>query len=184
MLGRRILFIALVPYVIWLVFCYRYHLIDGVNLAVHEVGHIVFTPFGQTMHMLGGSIGQMVFPIALIIYFLRRAERFEAAVCTVWAAESLMYMAVYLGDAKAQALPLVGGHIHDWNWLLGRIGMVDQCELIASLMHGFASLVAIGAMVAAGYTIRPGARQAGDPEGAIDPYGDVDLSDDWRKDAA
>ncbi len=33
MLGRRILVVALVPYVLWLAFAYRYHLVDGVNLV-------------------------------------------------------------------------------------------------------------------------------------------------------
>ena len=67
----------------------------------------------------------------------------------IWFAESLMNKARYLGDAQAQLLPLVGGHIHDWNWLLGRWGVLPHCESIAFLLHGFAVAVAILCLFAA-----------------------------------
>ncbi len=156
MLGRRILLAALVPYVVWLAFAYRYHLVDGVNLGAHEAGHMLFRFFGQTLHFLGGSIGQLVFPVALVVHFARRAQWFEAAVMAVWVAESLMYLAEYMGDAQARLLPLVGGHIHDWHWLLTRAGLLDHCELLASIVHVGASLLAFAAVGFAAWTVRPG----------------------------
>ncbi|MDJ0788604.1 MAG: hypothetical protein QNK05_17490 [Myxococcota bacterium] len=149
-MGRRILVVLLVPYVAWLVLDYDYHFIDGVNLVFHEAGHLVFTPFGRTMHFLGGSIGQLFFPVALIVYFLREEKRFEAAICGLWAAESVMYIAWYMADAKAMAIPLVGGGIHDWNWLLSRYGGLESCERLAAGVHLLASFGAIGALIAAG----------------------------------
>ena len=80
MLGRRILVVALVPYVLWPAFAYHYHLVDGVNLGAHEAGHMFFRFFGQTLHFFGGSIGQLVFPVAFVVHFARRAQWFEAAV--------------------------------------------------------------------------------------------------------
>ena len=151
MVGRFIIVVALIPYVLWLIFGYRYHLVDGVNLGAHEAGHMLFRFLGQTLHILGGSLGQLVFPIAVVVHFARRGQRFEAAVCTVWIAESLMYMAEYLGDARAQVLPLVGGHIHDWHWLLSRAGLLEHCELIAAALHGFAGIVAVTAVGIAGH---------------------------------
>ncbi len=162
MLGRRILLAALVPYVLWLVIGYHYHLLDGVNLAAHEAGHMVFRFFGQALHVLGGSIGQLVFPTAFVVYFARRGQIFEAAVMTIWVAESLMYMAEYMGDAQAQALPLVGGHIHDWRWLLSRAGLLSHCELLGGLLHGLAGLLAIGALAFAAWEVRPGAEPRND----------------------
>ena len=44
---RFVAVLALVPYVGWLVFAYRYHFLDGVNLVVHEAGHVVFMPLGE-----------------------------------------------------------------------------------------------------------------------------------------
>ena len=75
---------------------------------------------------------------------MRDRKPFEAAVCGVWFAESMMYMAVYMGDSLAQELPLVGGHIHDWAYLLSRAGVVNHCVAIAAGVHALASLLAIG----------------------------------------
>jgi len=149
MLFRRILAIALIPYAIWLVFSYRYHFIDNVNLLFHEAGHVIFGIFGQTMHFLGGTLGQLFFPAAFAVYFFMKDKRVDAMVCGVWLGESLMYAAEYLGDARAMALPLVGGHIHDWNWLLAKAGLLRQCEEIATAIHVVASLIVVACVALA-----------------------------------
>jgi hypothetical protein len=142
---RRILALLLVPYVLWLVFAYRYHFIDGANLLFHEAGHVFFGFFGQVLGILGGTLGQLFFPIVCIVYFYRQQKKFEAAVCGIWLGESMMYMAVYMGDARAQALPLVGnGHrIHDWHFLLGHWGLLNSAGTLASFAHGVASVLVV-----------------------------------------
>jgi hypothetical protein len=145
MVWQRALAVLLAPYAAWLVFAYEYHFLDGVNLAFHEAGHLFLRFGGQTLHTLGGTIGQLFFPAVLAVRFARREERYEAAVCVLWLGESLMYAATYLGDAQAQALPLVGGHIHDWNWLLGHAGLLAQAESLGRLLHVLASAVVLGA---------------------------------------
>jgi len=129
-------------YVAWLVVFYRYHFLDGVNLLIHEAGHVIFSPFGITMGVLGGTILQLAFPIAFVVYFARRRQTLEAGFCTIWAAESLMYTAEYMADANTQELPLIGGHIHDWNYLLDRAGLLGAAEEIATTLHFIASLAA------------------------------------------
>jgi hypothetical protein len=152
---QRLLVLGLVPYAAWLVFGYEYHFLDGVNLAFHEAGHLFFALFGQTLHLLGGTVGQLFFPAACGLHFLRRGRRFEAAICGVWLGESVLYAARYLSDAKAMALPLVGGHIHDWNWLLSRAGLLEHAERIGVFVHGLGSLVVIGSLLAAGRVAFP-----------------------------
>jgi hypothetical protein len=93
---------------------------------------------------------QFVFPTAAGVHFLRRGRRFEAAICAVWFGENLLYTARYLGDARAMALPMVGGEIHDWNWLLTRWGLLDQCETLARAVHLAGIVVVIGAIAYAG----------------------------------
>lgn len=146
-MAQRVFVVLLVPYVAWLVLDYDYHFIDGVNLAFHEAGHLFLTPFGRWMHFMGGTLGQLVFPVALVVYFLREDKPFEAAVCGLWTAESLMYVAWYMADAQAMAIPRVGGGIHDWNWMLGRTGLLPYCKTMASTLHLLASIGAIGALV-------------------------------------
>ncbi len=145
MTGRKLALWLLLPYILWLTFFYSYHFIDSVNLALHEAGHIFFSFGGQTLHFLGGTLGQLAFPLAFIVHFRRQQQYFESAMCTIWLAESLMYTAEYLGDAKAMKLPLVGGGIHDWNWLLSRWGLLDNCVGLAQFLH----LVAVAVMVVA-----------------------------------
>lgn len=150
MLFQRLLCAALVPYVMWLVFAYRWHFLDGANLLFHEGGHMIFLPFGMTLHMLGGTIGQLFFPAACAFYFWRQDRSFEAWICGLWFAESTMYMAEYLGDAQAMALPLVGGGTHDWHWLLPRVGLLEYCKPIAMVIHDLASLLALACLGCAG----------------------------------
>ena len=162
-MANRLLAVALVPYVAWLVFAYEYHFIDGVNLAFHEAGHLFLSFFGPWIHVLGGTLAQLFFPAACAGHFWVRGRPVETAVCTVWFAESLMYTARYLADAKDQALPLVGGHIHDWGWMLSRLRLIDECRLIGALLHGLASLLAIAAVgwaVSRAFAPEPAVREA------------------------
>lgn len=149
MLAKRLLLLLLAPYVAWLALAYEYHFIDGVNLLFHEGGHVIFGLLGETLHFLGGTFGQLFFPAACALHFLQAGKSYEAAVVGVWFAESWMNVARYLGDAQAQALPLVGGHIHDWNWLLGQWGLLPHCEAIATLLHALAACGASACLVLA-----------------------------------
>ena len=140
MTAQRLLTVCLIAYVGWLLVDYRYHFLDGANLLFHEAGHLVFGLLGQWPHFLGGSLGQLVFPALTAIYFFRRGQRFEAAVCGLWLGESFFYLAAYMADARDQALPLVGGHIHDWHWMLSRLGLLESCRTLAGFVRALASL--------------------------------------------
>ena len=107
--------------------------LDLVNLAFHEAGHLVFAPLGTTMHFLGGTLGQLLVPAGLSVYFVvRRREPFAAAACAWWLGESLVNIAVYMSDARDLALPLVGGGDHDWNNLFYTFGLLGQESVAAA----------------------------------------------------
>lgn len=144
--GRAVAVTLLVPYVAWLTFGYRYHFVDGVNLLIHEAGHVVFTPLGQTAHMLGGTILQLALPVVFCLHFLRRGDRYAAALLGIWVAESLMYTGRYMGDAVAQQLPLIGGGTHDWHWLLLRADLLRHAEALGFTTHAFASCLAMASV--------------------------------------
>ncbi len=144
--GRLVMIGLLVPYVVWLAFGYRYHFIDGLNLLVHEAGHLLLMPFGQTWHMLGGTLLQIAMPVAFCVHFMRRGNRFAAGVVGVWLSESLMNTGRYMGDAVARQLPLFGGHLHDWNWLLGKADLLRHAEALGFFVHVFAASLAFGAL--------------------------------------
>jgi hypothetical protein len=133
----------------WLLLAYRWHFVDGANLLFHEAGHVFFAWGGPTLHMLGGTLGQLFFPIAAGLHFLRRERVQDAAVCVVWLGESWMNIAVYAADAQAQTLPLVGGEIHDWHWLLSRWGVLPHCHAIAFGFHALGALAVLAGVAIA-----------------------------------
>jgi hypothetical protein len=60
-----------------------------------------------------------------------------------WVSQSLFNVSVYVKDARAQALPLLGGDgvIHDWNWLLGRFGLLSWDQVIGGAIYTMGVLV-------------------------------------------
>ena len=135
---QKILAIFAIPYVAWLVFAYDYHFIDHVNLIFHEAGHLIFN-WGETMHFLGGTLMQLLIPAVFGLYFLFRLEKFEAAVMLLWFGENLLNVARYMADAITMQLPLLGGGIHDWNWLFVHWGVLVKTDAIAQTTHGIGS---------------------------------------------
>jgi len=63
-------------------------------------------------------------------------------------------VARYMADAQAMALPLVGGEIHDWNWLLSRIGLLSHCGGLATLTHLLGSAVIVASLYGAFIALR------------------------------
>ena len=43
----------------------------GITLGFHELGHIVFIPFGRTMTIAGGSFMHLAVPAAAAVYLLK-----------------------------------------------------------------------------------------------------------------
>ena len=99
-------------------------LMDAVDLPIHETGHLVFAAFGEFMQFAGGTLFQLMMPAAFVVYFARRGDPHAASVALWWVAQNLWNISVYVRDARAQVLPLVGGGEHDWAYLLGRLGLL------------------------------------------------------------
>ena len=105
-------------------------LMDSVDLPIHETGHLVFSPFGEFVQFLGGTMFQLIMPAAFVVYFARRSDRHAASVALWWVAQNCWNISVYVRDARAQELPLVGGGEHDWAYLLGRLGWLKRDQVL------------------------------------------------------
>jgi hypothetical protein len=118
----------------------------GITLGVHEAGHVVFGPFGELLAVAGGSIMQLVAPLIVAWLFLRQREYFGISVAFAWLSMSLSNLATYIGDARAQDMPLVsisdGDPIHDWHYLLGHFGMLGQDQALARFAR-FLSVISL-----------------------------------------
>ncbi len=134
-------------YFLWCAWSMEWHFIDGVNLLIHEAGHVVFKPFGELLMIAGGSLFQILLPAIFVGYFVWNKKFFSAALVLFWVGESLLYVAIYAGDSLALQLPLVGGEIHDWNYILGQFGMLKQTAKIAGLIRFLGTLTIIAAAI-------------------------------------
>ena len=110
----------------------HYGWLDAVDLAIHETGHLVFSPFGELLHVLGGTLLQLILPAAFVVSFARRGDPHAASVALWWVAQNLWNVSVYVGDAQAQELPLVGGGEHDWAYLLDALGAIEHDQGLAA----------------------------------------------------
>ena len=129
----------------------------GITLAFHEMGHIVFIPFGRTMTIAGGSIMQLLVPIAAALYLLKKQrDWFGFVVGMSWLSFSMFELATYIGDASREELPLVsfgGGYHHDWSMLLTQWHLLNDCGAIAFGVRILAGAVGVGALALGGYSV-------------------------------
>src|SRR4051812_7822038 len=63
-------------------------LLDNIDLAIHEAGHIVFIPFGEFMTVLGGSLFQILVPALFVGYFARQRDWFASSYLLFWLGQS------------------------------------------------------------------------------------------------
>jgi hypothetical protein len=164
----RLAALAVLAWLAWRAFHDEYGsvpLLSGIDLAIHEFGHMLFMPFGvqllgETMVILGGSLVQIAFPLIFVAYFFMRTESgarrdpFAAMVCLWWVSLNVLSVAIYCADARAGQLLLINGmtgqesDAHDWNNLLTRWHLLSRDTVIAGRMRAVATLVCVGALVA------------------------------------
>jgi hypothetical protein len=123
-------------------------IVDHANLVFHEAGHLIVGLVSERLSVYGGTLGQLFFPVVAAWQFARRRQTLGFALTTGWACESLLNVAVYLGDARAMRLPLIGGldpatH-HDWREILSRWGLLEFDTTLALLASGLAWVGGIG----------------------------------------
>jgi hypothetical protein len=120
---------------------------DNVNLPIHETGHLVFAPFGDTMMLLGGTILQLLVPLVFAAYFVTKDDEHAASIALWWVGQNCLNISSYIADAQVMELPLVGGGEHDWNLLLSQWGVLPSSTQLANLVHGFGVVLFLTALV-------------------------------------
>lgn len=132
----------------------------GINLGIHEAGHLVFGFLGEWLMVAGGTILQCAAPILATWLLLRQGDWFGLPVGGFWEATNLYNVATYMADARAQELPLVtigGGEpavAHDWAYLLESVGLLEHDERLAGLVRIAAFLLLWGSVLLGAWMCR------------------------------
>jgi hypothetical protein len=122
------------------------------DLVFHEAGHIIFSPFGRFLTVLGGSLMQVLVPVVAAIAFVRQQDPFSAAICGWWAGQNLIDLAPYIADARALQLILLGGHTgaevegHDWEYILTQLRVTHLDHQIGMTAYAIGLLIMIGSL--------------------------------------
>lgn len=121
--------------------------LDYVNLMIHEGGHFFFSWFGETIRILGGTLGELIVPLLCAAYFFWRRETTAVAFSFFWFFENFPYIGTYMADARTSALPLVGSDESDWTILFGQWGLLAQDQKIGGVMRilGWLGMIAAAA---------------------------------------
>lgn len=115
-------------------------------LPIHETGHYLFMPFGELMYAAGGSIFQLLFPALFIVHFLRAGDKHAATVPLWFVGVSAADLSVYVKDAHAGDLELIGGE-HDWSFILSELTLVHRDQEIGQAVYLFGALCVAAAVL-------------------------------------
>lgn len=115
----------------------EWHFLDLVNLVFHEAGHTIFFSLGDFFRVLAGSWFQISLPLFIAIYFFWNEQFISASICLMWVGQNIMNVSIYIKDAILMQLPLLGGDsvIHDWNYILNHLGILQYTSNIASIFY-------------------------------------------------
>ncbi len=111
--------------------------VHTIFLPFHEAGHLIFRPFGEFITYLGGTLGQLLMPIVLMVALIRQnGDSFGASLGFWLFGVSLLDVAPYMYDALNPQLILLGGATgaegggHDWMYLFGVLGKLQNSQHI------------------------------------------------------
>jgi len=157
-----------VPLLVWMIWIWVHHvateeyqsLLKGLNLGIHELGHMVFAPLGQFMSVAGGTLLQCLVPVIGMLMFVRQRDPFAVFFAFGWLGTCFFDVADYVADARTMELHLVSPFAgsedeitHDWNWLLSHMGLLAQDHAIAGTVRLAAHASFALCVAGAGWTL-------------------------------
>jgi hypothetical protein len=100
-----------------------------IDFGVHEASHLVFAFLPSVSVASAGSIGEILFALLIVFATIKGKAYFATVFATLWAMLAFRSAGLYMADARAQAIPLMGpGETvkHDWNYVFGQLGWLND----------------------------------------------------------
>jgi hypothetical protein len=105
-------------------------------LYIHEAGHLIFSFFGRTIAILGGSLNQVLIPAVWFIVAKREGSSLSNT-ALFFTGVSIVDVSIYVKDAEVLQLPLIGGlskaH-HDWRNLLKGWDILEYGSILGEFL--------------------------------------------------
>jgi len=125
-------------------------LIDYVFVPIHEGGHLLFSYFGHTLMVAGGTLLQLGVPLLLAIYFTLQRQAPGAAFSAFFFFENFLNVATYMADSRRMELQYVtvgdpDFAEHDWATMFTQMGVIQFDTRIASVVRalGWLGMIAV-----------------------------------------
>jgi hypothetical protein len=126
--------ICLSLYLFFLLYAWRdnsgFLFLDWANLTIHEAGHYFFSWGGNTIMLLGGTLGELLVPLFCAVFFFFQRQTYGLVFSLFWFFENFLYIGTYMADARTLNLPLVNSDESDWTLLFGQWGVLDADQKI------------------------------------------------------
>jgi hypothetical protein len=133
-------------------------IVKGLNLAIHEIGHVLFGFVGEFIGIAGGTILQLAAPAITAWLFYRQRDFFAIAVALCWLGTSFFDVAVYAADARAGDLPLVslggGDPQHDWFIMLAETDLLNHDKTIGGIFRLLGIVSFLGGLLFGGWLVK------------------------------
>ena len=128
-------------------------------VPIHEFGHVLFSPFGEFLMLLGGSLFQVSLPLIFGgIFLAKNRDPFAASVMLWWSAVAVMDVAPYMYDAAHPQHVLLTGRTgetgaHDFIDVLYDVGLLQQARAVGYAAHAFGVAMLVIAFAWGGYVL-------------------------------
>ncbi len=134
-------------------------LLHSAMVPFHEFGHLLFRPFGEFTMLAGGSLAQILMPLAFLALFsFKNRDNLAASLMLWWCGTQWIDLAPYAWDAKTPQHILLTGRTgdtgaHDYIDLLGDLGLLNRAHGVARVMHEFGLLLMLAAWAWGAYIL-------------------------------
>lgn len=139
---------------LYLVTGHQIWILDTVDLVFHEAGHAVLFFAPELVVVLGGTLLQLAVPTMCLVYFHRTHDLIGSSCMLWWLGQNFLGVSVYIADARAQALPLLGDG-HDWAYLLREFNVLAYDTVLAQAVFFIGALCMFGSIALLGRHVWP-----------------------------
>jgi hypothetical protein len=144
----------LVAYLLFLIHAWRdssgFLFPDLVNLMIHEAGHVFFSWGGNTIMLLGGTLGELIVPLLCAAAFFYQRQVYGFVFSAFWSFENFLYIGTYMADARTATLSLVNSDESDWTILFTQWNILLYDQRIGHLVRklGWLGMLVVAAWLA------------------------------------